>query len=652
MTVLHLDFETFSEANLKKVGAYRYAEDPSTDVLICCWAIDDGPVQTWLPWRGGTAPAALVAHVRARRKIVAHNAQFERAIWQAVLVRRYGMPATLPEQFICTAAIAAQCALPRSLDGATTAMSLPHKKNESGAKLIKMFCMPRKATKADPRTRVMPMDAKDEFKVFMRYCLEDIEAERGLYHELPALPPYEQSLFTLDMVINERGLPVDMELVRRTMPIVAELAGASRERTMQLTDGIAPTQVAQLREWLAYNECDLPNLQAKTIEAKLLDDTLPDVTRELLQLRLESGLASVKKLDSMLRVCSPVDGRARGTILFNGAHTGRWSGRLIQPHNFKRGKLTPFQQGLVFDALMYGDADLMVRLWNAPLDAISQCMRGFIAATLGKLLLVVDYSAIEARVLAWLADELALLEAFRNGIDVYKLMAVHVFGIPIEQVTSEQRRICKQIVLGCGYGLGAVTFVGYCLNAGVNITDEFAQDAVRVYRETNKNIVRYWRKVETAAITAVQTGRTTRAGRVLFEVVGVFLTVVLPSGRRLYYPYPKVEATIRWGKPGLQLTFREEYHGNMMRVSTYGGRLVENIVQAVARDFMANGMTHAEDADFPLVGTVHDEIISETDEDRGGDVEEFEHVVCTLPEWGEGCPIGAEGFATQRYRKG
>jgi DNA polymerase len=656
MLVAHIDFETFSNLDVTDVGAYRYAEDPSTEVLICCYAIGDGPVRTWLPFKQPRMPAELEQHVRRGAKLGAHNAQFERAIWHGVLVPRHGAPRTKPGQWVCTAVLAAQAGLPRGLDGATTAIGVQHKKNPIGKKLIKLFCARRKPTKKDPRTRIHPHEAPEDFNAFIGYCREDVLAERDLCHRLPPLPEFDARIFELDFIVNERGLPIDIPMVQRALPIAEELGRNMEARTVELT-GVRPTQVQKLREWIVGEGCELNNLQRGTLELAVVHPDTPPHVREVLELRMEAGLVSHKKFYSMLRVCSPADGRARGTIMFYGAHTGRWSGKLIQPHNFKRGNYRDkahqeLEQRLMFDALWYGSAPLLTALWPDPMLALSMCMRGFIKAPDGKVLRVVDYSAIEARVLAWVAGEQWLIEAFIRGVDVYKLMASFLYSIPVEAVSSEQRRIAKNLVLGCGYQLGAKKFVEYCARAGVYITPEQSEEAVGTYRQRNQRIVACWGSVERAAIAAVQTGKGVRWRMLEFEVQDVWLTVRLPSGRRLYYLHPKVQTVITYNKPKLQLTFREEFKGQMYRNSTYGGKLVENIVQGIARDLMANGMLEAEKDSLPIIGTVHDELINEGDEGDGRTVEEFEHAVCRLPDWGHGIPIGAEGFQTTRYKKG
>jgi DNA polymerase len=651
---VHIDFETFSRLDIKTTGAYRYAEDASTEILICCYAIGNGEVRTWLPREQPQIPHDLAEAVRKGARMFAHNAQFERAIWQCIVVRRHGGPRTTVKQWRCTAVLSSQAGLPRALEKACIAVGTDHRKDKEGTRLIRMFCQPRKPTKKDPRTRIYPAHEPGEFRKFINYCRDDVLAERDLHRVLPPLCPQDVSLFALDFTINERGLPFDTDMVVAAIPVVEQLQAMAVQRVEELTGGIAPTQVEKLRAWLSDHGCDVPNLQKETLNRAVIDPALNEEVREVIRLRLEAGLVSTKKLYAMRRVCSPRDGRARGTIMFYGAHTGRWSGKLIQPHNFTRGRLKPKQQLLVFEALAKMTADMFACIWDQPISVISQCMRGFIKAHKGKRLLVVDYAAIEARVLAWLAQERWLLEAFMRGEDVYKIMASMVFGIPVEQIAKDgpERFIGKQLTLGCGYQLGGDRFVEYCAATGTHIEPEAAHRYVKTYRAKNPRIKQYWYDTERAAIAAVQTGQRTNVRNVGFEVVGRWLTVILPSGRRLYYLDPKVQPVMKFGEPSLQLTYKtENLAGQMVRIATYGGKLVENIVQAVARDFMANGMRQAEARGYPIIGTVHDELISERPEGEGT-VEELEHAVCVLPDWGTGCPINAEGFETHRYRKG
>jgi predicted GIY-YIG superfamily endonuclease len=363
---LHLDFETFSEASLKLCGVYRYAMDPTTEILSCCWAVGEEEVNTWVPcitleearrfglptkdyvedienapgdhtrkmkaWHyGPTCPAPLAAAVASGTTFAAHNAQFERAIWQAVVVKRHGGPRTKPQQFVCTAARSAASGLPRSLDGVGMALGTQHQKDSEGAKLLKMFAMVRKPTKHDSRKRIMPLDAPSEFKRLVQYCQQDVRTERDVDKEVPHLHPLEQKLFAFDMQINERGLFIDIPLVEKTSRVVARLESDIVAEVKRLTvtpeypEGLRPTQRDKMMGFFQSIGVELENMQADHVRKYMKKNAtrLQDTARRLLMLRMEAGKASTKKLASMMAFCGP-DQRARGTLLFYGAHTGRW----------------------------------------------------------------------------------------------------------------------------------------------------------------------------------------------------------------------------------------------------------------------------------------------------------------------------------------
>lgn len=678
-STLHVDFETFSRASLKLCGTYQYARHPTTEILVCCWAINEDDVDTWVPsiskaqarelglpahwYYGPRCPQPLAAAVRSGMQFAAHNAQFERAIWQAVVVRRHGGPTTRRSQFVCTAARSAASGLPRSLDGVASALGVLNQKDKEGSRLLKLFAMPRKPTKTDSRDRIQPIDAIQDFVALCAYCAQDVRAERDVDALVPQLHPSEQKLFEFDMLINERGLRIDTKLVAKTSVVVAALELAIKKEVNILTkseqypEGLNPTQGVKIKQFFADQGVMLENLKKDYLNKYLLKNasTIPDVTRRLLMLRMEASKASTKKLASMLAYCGDdVLERARGTLLFSGAHTGRWSGKGIQPHNFIRGTLKYDEQLRVLSLLEHADHEVFELLYEWPISRIAQCMRGFITAPPGKILRVVDYSSIEARVLAWLAQEMKVLQIYIDGLDVYKVMAGSVYNTPYDEVTSEQRRIGKNLVLGCGYGLGGAKFVSYSEAAGVEIEEAFAKAAVKKYRADHPNIVRFWGDVEKAAVLAVRSERTRENPVVLrnlkFFVEEYWFCIQLPGGRCLRYFKPKVIATEKFGEPSLALTYKSEIRGRLYPEQTYGGKLVENITQAVARDLLVSGMWAAEAAGYPVYGTVHDEIITETDPDWGSH-QELEKIVCQLPQWAAGLPVAAEGFSSVRYRK-
>lgn len=656
---VHLDFETYSEAPLLKVGAYRYARHPSTEVLIACYWLPgmdrelDEP-RVWLP-RTQRIPADLLAAVNDKRLVFfAHSAQFERSVWKWVLRRMHPKVPDIPvERWMCTAAIAAASGLARKLEVALTMLGTGVEKDPEGTRLIKLFSVPRKPTKANSKTRNMPEDFPADFRKFILYCQRDVLGELELHEQLPPLHPDEQRFFHLDMHMNERGLPIDIPLVHKAQIVLKVLEDNIRKEVEKLTGGIRATQRDKFLGILNGFGLDMENLQAQTVRDVLKDrDDLPDNVKRLLLLRVEAGKVSTKKLASMALCADPTDHVVQGSFLFHGAHTGRYAGRLVQPQNYIRGNLKPVQMAVVFALLEYADPAIFQMLYEWPIDVISQCLRGFIQAPEGYRFVVVDYTAIEARVLAWVAGEERVLAAYRRGMDVYKIMASRLFKITVEEVSSEQRRIGKNLVLGCGYSLGGKRFVDYSANAGVIVTEDFAVKAVKLYRADHPAIVQSWADVEQAAAKAIRNpGTTTRAVKCTFRMRQHWLCVKLPSGRELRYPRAKAVPIERWGRPAWQISFQTELHGRAVRENTYGGKLIENIVQAISRDIMREGMFAAEDAGYPVVGTVHDELLTLRKHGEGSS-KELEHIVCDLPAWTQGIPLGAEGFETIRYRKG
>lgn len=648
----HLDFETFSELDIRKVGAHRYARHPSTEVLIACYLLPGmDEVEVWLP-RQEAPPARLMSWIRQGGKVGAHNAAFERSVWRWALRRMHpSAPEIKDNQWVCTAAKAAASGLPRSLEKALKAAGLEVEKDLEGGKLIKVFCNPRKPTKADARTRILP-EQDTRFQRFIEYCQQDVRGEVALDEALPDLIPRQRRMFLLDMAMNDRGLPIDIPLVRKALKVVKSLEEDIGRRVSALTGGLKATQVAKMIEMFAERGLDIANMQKNTIEEALKDTKLDAGTRALLELRVEAGKASTKKLISMMACADPDDWVVQGGFLYHGAHTGRYAGRLVQPHNFIRGMLKDHQRELVFALLEYEDPELFLLLYDKPIDVISQCMRGFIRAPKGYELAVVDYTAIEARILAWVAGEETILAAYRKGLDVYKVMAVTLFRLKsVEEVSDEQRRIAKNLVLGCGYQLGGVKFVDYCANAGVIITEEFAKSAVTTYRKGVPAIVASWKTVEQLVANAIRHPGTVYEGlKCRFYMFKHWLCIELPSGRSIKYPYARAVPVERWGKPAYEISFRTEIKGQFVREKTYGGKLIENIVQGIAFDVMQEGMLSAETNGYPVIGTVHDEAL--TLRKRGtSNIKELEALVCNVPAWSKGMPLAAKGFICERYKK-
>jgi DNA polymerase len=478
-----------------------------------------------------------------------------------------------------------------------------------------------------------------------------VEVERAIAERLRSLSPSELAVFRLDQQINDRGITLDTSLVHACLAVVDKATDQANQRMHELTDGRVSkvSNTGRLRELLGAETL------SKAAVKELLDTELSDKDREILTIRQEAGKSSTAKLKAMLEACCD-DGRIRGLLLYHGASTGRWAGRLVQPQNFPRGLDNLSIENAIVD-IYNGDVDLIDMIYGPPLEVVSTLLRPCLVAAENKTLISADYSAIEARVLAWMAHEVTLTETFRTGGDVYKVMASKIYDVEPSKISKPQRQMGKMAILGCGYGMGANKFVNACKTmAGIEIDQATAQDVVNKYRETNANIVKFWRAVEKGAHDAVATpGKviSVRDNMVRFVVKNDFLWMVLPSGRPLAYATPRLfDEPTSWGtiKPVLYFMGSNSMTKKWERQTTYGGKLVENLVQAVARDLLAEAMLRLEARGYPVVLSVHDEVVTEVDKGFGS-VAELESIMCELPAWAAGCPVDAEGWIGDRYRK-
>ena len=651
---LHLDVETRSAVNLKRVGPSVYAEHPSTDLWCACWAIGDGAIQTWRP--GDPPPTELVEHVAAGHPLVAHNAMsFERVIWRHVLAARYGWPEPTLEQWHCTGALAAAMALPRSLDEAARALGLPAQKDIAGHRLMLQMARPRLI---EPDGSIVWWDVPDKVARLIAYCRQDVEVERALHRRLRSLSDAEREVFLLDARINERGVAVDLELVEAAEALVAETQAQLDAEMRQLTGGVveAATQSARLLTWLRARGVEAESVDKPAV-AELLGTDLPDDVRRVLEVRAEAARSSTAKLKAFrARTCR--DGRLRDNLLYHGAGTGRWSGKGVQLQNLPRPSIIADTEAAITAIRRARRPWWIDAFYGPPMGVVSDCLRGMLIASPGMELIAADFAAIEARVLAWFAGQRDLIRLFATGGDAYRHMAAEIYGRSADAIAkgSVERQLGKQAVLGCGYGLGAPKFRTTCAKAGIQIDEALAERVVQTYRTTNDRIVALWRELEDAALRAVeQPGLTVpaAAGRVRFRIKGDFLWLILPSGRPLAYAKPRIEdVETPWGELRPQVTYLgvNSVTRAWERQSAYGGKWTENVVQAVARDLLAAAMLRLEQAGYRIVLSVHDEIVAEVPAGVGS-VEEFEAIMCQLPDWAEGCPVAAEGWRGLRYRK-
>lgn len=651
-----MDFETFSEVDVKKVGAFRYATDPSTEVLCLAFDLCDGKgVQEWFPDMGAP-PTPLVEHIKAGGIVAAHNAEFEFAVWQYCCRRKYGFPPIELPQLHCTAAKGAALSLPRDLDGLSNALDASVKKDKEGHRLMLKMSRPRKPTKTNPSTR---HNDWDDFEKLMAYCADDVRSEMASDVLMLPLSSSEQKMWELTTRINERGIFCDLPNVKTAMGFAKQFENELLEELKELTNGEVRTakQIEALRLWLCNNsKIHFENVQAKTIR-----DTLGQIERgelherpsekviRVLEIRSLLGKSSITKLVRMVQMAG-LDARIRGTLLYHGAGTGRWAGRGIQPQNFPRGDVKDWET--LFDVLEMGDFEFFKTLYPDVFGALASSLRGMLCAPETKEFLAADFSAIEARVLFWVAQEDTGLSLYYNNEDPYVAMAAVIFGVPISKVTKEMRQLGKQAVLGCGYGMGAPKFQATCLGYDMDVSLDLAKKAVEAYRYKFPNVKAFWYALESAMRVCIQQKKTTQCGRIKFQMRGKFCQMVLPSGRRISYYQPRVDLVQSpWGPKG-QISYMSvnSQTRKFMREKTYGGKIVENCVQGIARDVMAEAMWRVEHSGAPVVTTVHDEVVSEI-EKGAMTLKKFEELMARAPKWADGLPLQVEGWQGKRFRK-
>lgn len=662
MHYLILDYETRSEADLTEVGAYKYAKHPSTEILCVAWKVAyrcpltgafdiEGPTRSWSPHTPGDPTTFLKYMCAPKVKLIAHNALFEQVITRFVLTKYFPHPELKKlsiDKWICTASLAAALALPRKLEKACQALGLPVQKDMDGHKLMLKMSKPRKASKNNKSKWVF---SDEKLKRLMQYCRTDVDAEGLLFEILPPLSDQERKIWLLDQKINLQGFKVDRGLIDSALSLTKSELHLLNKELRDLTNGRVES-ASQRDAFLNYIRrvgLKLPNMQAETIKEYLFRTDLTPIQRRLLEIRQEASKTSTAKYEALsARICD--DDRIRDNLLYWGASTGRWAGMGVQPHNFPRGTLKVDTEQAI-KLIKTRDLELIRLVYGNPLEILSTCLRGVITANEGEMLFCEDFSAIEARVVQWLSGDTEGLNLFIKGDDPYWHMAVAIYGFEVPKKGPE-RELGKRAELGCGFGMGWKKFLETCHKAGMkHVTPELAKKAVKIYRKKHKKVVDFWYAQEKAAILAVASKKKINAGKINWFMDGKILYCELPSKRRLAYYNPSIKyVETPWGEKRATLFHWQENPEIKQWVNekTYGGRLVENIVQAVARDFMAEAMLRADDKKYKMVLTVHDELLAEK---ANGAQKEFSRLVGEIPEWGKGCPIKNEGWMGFRYRK-
>lgn len=662
MIHLSIDLETYSDVNLKKAGLYRYVQSPAFEILLFAYSFDGAPTQVIDMAQGEEIPMEVI-HALTDPQCLKHayNAAFE---WYCL--SKYMGAQLPPAQWRDTMLHGLYAGYTAGLDATGRALGIPEDKQKltTGKALIRYFCVPCKPTKANGgRTRNYPHHDPEKWELFKTYNGQDVVAEMEIERRLSVfpVPDFVQKQWETDLLINARGVAVDMDFCEGALELGETIRAQLTDEAVQLSGLQNPNSVKQLARWLsAETGDDITSLRKETIKELLGRDNADHVQR-MLEIRQELGKTSTKKYDAIeAAVCD--DGRVRGLLQFYGANrTGRWAGRLVQVQNLPRTYTEPLE--FARELVKGRKLDALRTVYGPPNDTLSQLIRTAFVAAPGNVLIDADFSAIEARVISWLADEEWRLEVFRTHGKIYEASASQMFGVPLERIKKgnpeyslRQRGKVAELALGYQGGVPAMRQMdtGKLL---ADLPDEEIKDIVDKWRNTNPKIRNLWYSFNDAAIRVIQNGGSLRVRCCTFArecdcIRGTTcMTVSLPSGRKLYYVEPSVGEN-RWGGPSI--TYMGVNDKNKWgRIETYGGKLVENVVQAIARDCLAQAIEHLEAAGLPVVFHIHDEVVIDTAAFDTNDamLDKVVKIMSTPIPWAEGLPLGADGWVGAFFKK-
>ncbi|WP_069648963.1 DNA polymerase [Caloranaerobacter ferrireducens] len=648
MRTLAIDIETFSSVDLTRCGVYKYTESPDFEILLFSYAFDDEEVTVIDLAQGEKVPDEVMMALTDSAIIkTAFNANFERTC----LAKYFNIPMP-PNQWRCSAVHALTLGLPGSLEGVAKCLNLSQQKMKEGKALIRYFSVPCKPTKANgERTRNFPKHDIEKWQNFKDYCKRDVEVERVIRKKLESYPMIEKELrlWQLDQKINDTGVRVDKVLVDNAIKCDRAYQDKLLKEAIHLTGLENPNSPAQLKEWLEKEGIKIESLSKEKV-VELLEQTKNPKIKRVLELRQDMSKTSVKKYEAMDRsMCS--DERIRGLLQFYGANrTGRWAGRLVQIHNLPRNNMKDLS--LARQLLKDGDYGTLELLFDSVPDLLSQLIRTAFIPSENSRFIVADFSAIEARVIAWLAGEKWRMDVFNSHGKIYEASASQMFKVPIESITKgsslRQKGKIAELALGYGGSKGALIAMG-ALNMG--LTEEELSELVSAWRKSNPNIVKLWWDLEMAAIKSVkEKSVVTMQYGLKFYYKNGMLFIRLPSGRNLAYVRPRIEIDERFNKEMLTYEGIEQGTKKRRRLSTYGGKLVENITQAIARDCLAEAMLGLDEAGYNIVFHVHDEVVLDVPNGIGS-LEEVKEIMGRFIDWAPGLPLKADGFETEFYKK-
>lgn len=653
---LFIDVETYSSVDIKESGAYKYIESPDFEILIIGYALNDNPVKIIDLAQGEEIPEEFEEALLDQDCIkVAHNAVFERLSFKRI---GYNIPA---EQWYCTSVKAAYCGLPLSLDEVSKALNLTDKKLDTGKALIKYFSCPCKATRINGmRTRNYPEHAPEKWEMYKEYNKYDVLAEREIFHRLEKyeIPEIERKMYVLDQNINDRGILVDIELAKSAIDVDNTYTSILVQQAQQLTGLKNPNSPTQIRKWIEDKTSNVVLSLSKESMPDLMKEfaDYPDII-EMLNIRKKLSKTSIKKYYAMLN-CAMKDHRVRGTFQFYGANrTGRWAGRLLQLQNLSKNHISHIE--IPREMIRARDWESVEMMYDDVADILSQLVRTALIAPSGKVFSVADFSAIEARVISWLANEKWRMDVFHGDGKIYEATGAKMFNVPISAITKgsvlRDKSKISELALGYEGSLGALKRMG---GERMGLSDTEMVSLVRKWRSANPAIVDMWKEIDEASKEAVRYQRpvSCTCRNIIFDCDGEFMTIQLPSGRKLFYYGPKFKDKKigRSTMPTRVLCYQGVVQETKQwgEIDTYGGKLTENIVQAISRDLLGNSMLNLEANGYYPVCHIHDEILSEVPEKNAqAYYEEMASIMGTPPEWASDLPLRADGYITSFYLK-
>lgn len=659
MLHLSIDIETYSDIDIRKAGLYRYVQSPAFEVLLFAYSVNGATVVVVDLAQGETIPQdvmSLLLNPAATKH--AYNAAFEWYCLSKYLGLSEAIMLNWLSQWQCTMLHGLYCGYTAGLSATGEALGLPTDKRKlgTGTSLIRTFCVPQKPVKSNGnRTRTLPHHEPEKWQLFKTYCAQDVITEMEIEHRLAAfpVPEDEQQLWQLDQRINARGVRVDTKLVDSALAIDETSTKELTAEAIMLSGLANPKSVQQLIAWLKEEiDEELPDLRKETVKDLLKGDLESDAARRVLEIRQQLSKTSTKKYAAMREaVCD--DGRVRGLLQFYGANrTGRWAGRLVQVQNLPQNHLPALDYAR--ELVETRNAPALKLVYGSVPDTLSQLIRTAFVPADGNTLVVADFSAIEARVISWLAGEQWRMGVFATHGKIYEASAAQMFGVALEEITKDsplrQRGKVAELALGYQGGVGALTK----MDTAKKLNPDEMPEIVQRWRSANKRIVDLWYAVENAALTTMRTGRPSGARGILFAREGDyatrqdFLTITLPSGRKLFYVKPFLSPN-QWGNDSLHYYGMDQTTKKWTVVDTYGGKLVENIVQATARDCLAVAMRRLDALGLPIVMHVHDETVLDAPPSTS-----LEAVCAVMGEpipWAPGLLLKAEGFVSNFYKK-